>query len=59
MTTAVASEGPRALEAYDLDALHQAACEAATPASVVGCTTCGAFTDEAQVARVAATHAGT
>lgn len=36
---------------YDLDALHQAACEEAAPASVVGCTTCGAFTDEAQVTR--------
>jgi len=36
---------------YDLDALHRAACDEAAPASVVGCTTCGAFTGEAQVTR--------
>ena len=35
--------------AYDLDALHQAALEVAGPASVVGCTTVGAFTGETQV----------
>jgi hypothetical protein len=35
--------------AYDLEALHRAAMEEAGPASVVGCTTVGAFTDEAQL----------
>lgn len=34
---------------YDLDALHAAAIDAAAPASVVGCTTVGAFTQDAQV----------
>jgi hypothetical protein len=34
---------------YDLDALHAAAMEAAGPASVVGCTTVGAFTSDTQV----------
>jgi hypothetical protein len=34
---------------YDLRALHAGALDAAGPASVVGCTTVGAFTDEAQV----------
>jgi hypothetical protein len=34
---------------YDLEALHAGAMEAAGPASVVGCTTVGAFTHEAQV----------
>jgi hypothetical protein len=34
---------------YDLDALHAAAMEAAGAASVVGCTTVGAFTSDAQV----------
>ena len=34
---------------YDLDTLHAAALEAAGPASVVGCTTVGAFTQDAQV----------
>jgi hypothetical protein len=34
---------------YDLDALHAAAIEAAAPASVVGCTTVGAFASDAQV----------
>jgi hypothetical protein len=36
---------------YDVDALHRAATAAAGAASVVGCTTCGAFTDAAQVPR--------
>jgi hypothetical protein len=35
---------------YALEALHQAALEVAGPASVVGCTTVGAFTDDAQLA---------
>ena len=35
--------------AYDLEALHAAALEEAGPASVVGCTTVGAFTDSAQL----------
>src|SRR5436190_21279037 len=35
--------------AYDLEALHAAAVEAAGPAQVVGCTTVGAFTAEEQV----------
>ena len=34
---------------YDLEALHRAALEEAGPAAVVGATTCGAFTDDAQV----------
>jgi hypothetical protein len=34
---------------YDLGELHAAAVEAAAPASVVGCTTVGAFTSEQQV----------
>jgi len=34
---------------YDLEALHRAAVEEAAPASVVGATTVGAFTDEAQL----------
>jgi hypothetical protein len=34
---------------YDLEALHRGALEAAAPAAVVGCTTVGAFTAEAQV----------
>jgi hypothetical protein len=42
---------------YDLHELHAAAVEAASPASVVGCTTVGAFTTAAQVARgCVATH---
>jgi hypothetical protein len=42
---------------YDLDALHAAAIDAAAPASVVGCTTVGAFTQDAQVpAGCVATH---
>lgn len=36
--------------AYDLEALHAAAMVEAGPAAVVGCTTVGAFTHEAQVA---------
>ena len=35
--------------AYDLEALHRGALAEAGPASVVGCTTVGAFTDEVQV----------
>jgi hypothetical protein len=35
--------------AYDLDVLHRAAMAAAAPAAVVGCTTCGAFTQDTQV----------
>jgi hypothetical protein len=34
---------------YDLEALHAAALAEAAPAAVVGCTTVGAFTHEAQV----------
>ena len=34
---------------YDLEALHRGATAEAGPASVVGCTTCGAFTHETQV----------
>jgi hypothetical protein len=34
---------------YDLEALHGAAMDEAGPASVVGCTTLGAFTDDAQL----------
>jgi hypothetical protein len=35
---------------YDLEALHRGALEEAGPAAVVGCTTCGSFTDDAQLA---------
>lgn len=38
-----------ASESYDLEALHRGAAAEAAPAPVAGCTTCGAFTDEAQV----------
>jgi hypothetical protein len=42
---------------YDLDELHAGAIEAAAPASVVGCTTVGAFTTAAQIATgCVATH---
>jgi hypothetical protein len=35
--------------AYDLEVVHRAAMAAAAPAAVVGCTTCGAFTQDTQV----------
>jgi hypothetical protein len=55
--TALAGQSPTADDlfiifpsaSYDLEALHQGAMDEAGPASVVGCTTVGAFTDEMQL----------